>query len=157
MARRPLLASAILVGAVALAVGPINAQSDGARLDEAQPAIIPGPSTAAIPAVTLPNGSPAAQGSLAASVQMPTASLIKKHAAAPHTTDHAHAKPLDERCKPLEEQLQSALQRPGNAHRLFQARLAFNAGNRLCRVGHADRGMAEFQKGLSYLQENSHP
>ena len=64
--------------------------------------------------------------------------------------------PVDERCKPLKEQLELALQRPGNQRRLFQAKLAHNAGTRFCREGHADKGMAEFQRGLSYLQDISH-
>jgi len=63
---------------------------------------------------------------------------------------------LDDRCKPLKEQLEGALQKPGNQHRLFQAKLAHNAGTRFCREGHPDRGIAEFQRGLSYLEDPSH-
>jgi hypothetical protein len=87
---------------------------------------------------------------------VPPARLIKRKSE-PRPPERAHPRPLDERCRPPKDQLEAALQKPGNAHRLFQARLAYNAGNRLCRDGHAERGMAEFQRGLSYLQENPHP
>jgi hypothetical protein len=74
-----------------------------------------------------------------------------------HPADHsAHQHPLDDRCRPLKDQLELALQKPGNQHRLFQARVAHNAGTRLCREGHADKGIAEMQRGLSYLQETPH-
>lgn len=89
--------------------------------------------------------------------QAPPARLIKRRGETHNTAERAHPHPLDERCGPLKEQLEEALQKPGNARRLFQARLAHNAGNRLCREGHPERGMAEFQRGLSYLQENPHP
>jgi hypothetical protein len=88
--------------------------------------------------------------------QTPPARLIKPRTE-PHPVERAHPRPLDERCRPLKDQLEAELQRPGNAHRIFQARLAHNAGNRLCREGRVDRGMAEFQRGLSLLQDTSHP
>jgi hypothetical protein len=101
---------------------------------------------------------PQVQPSAAADPQSPPpARLIKPHPA--HTDTHpverAH-RPVDDRCKPLKDQLEVALQKPGNQHRLFQAKLAHNAGTRFCREGHPDRGMAEFQRGLSYLQDISH-
>jgi hypothetical protein len=64
--------------------------------------------------------------------------------------------PLDDRCRPLKEQLEFELQRLGNSRRAFQARLAHNAGSRLCREGHPEMGIAEFQRGLSYLQGGPH-
>ena len=84
----------------------------------------------------------------------PPARLIKPHPARPesHPVERAH-RPVDDRCKPLKDQLELALQKPGNQPRVFQARLAHNAGTRFCREGHADKGMAEFQRGLSYLQD----
>jgi len=84
----------------------------------------------------------------------PPARLIKPHPARPesHPVERAH-RPVDDRCKPLKDQLELALQKPGNQRRVFQARLAHNAGTRFCREGHADKGMAEFQRGLSYLQD----
>ena len=87
----------------------------------------------------------------------PPARLIKPHP--PRTETHPVERPhhpVDERCKPLKDELELALQRPGNQHRLFQAKLAHNAGTRFCREGHADKGMAEFQRGLSYLQDVPH-
>ncbi len=90
----------------------------------------------------------------------PPARLIKPRAPAhteTHPTDHSvRQHPLDDRCRPLKDQLELALQKPGNQHRLFQARVAHNAGTRLCRDGHADKGIAEMQRGLSYLQETPH-
>lgn len=90
----------------------------------------------------------------------PPARLIKPRATTHETThavDHTvHQHPLDDRCRPLNDQLELALQKPGNQHRLFQARVAHNAGTRLCRDGHADKGIAEMQRGLSYLQETPH-
>lgn len=87
----------------------------------------------------------------------PPARLIKPHPA--HTDAHPVERPhhpVDDRCKPLKDELEVALQKPGNQHRVFQAKLAHNAGTRFCREGHPDRGMAEFQRGLSYLQDTSH-
>jgi hypothetical protein len=87
----------------------------------------------------------------------PPARLIKPHPA--HTDAHPVERPhrpLDDRCKPLKDELETALTRPGNQHRLFQAKLAHNAGTRFCREGHPDRGIAEFQRGLSYLEDTSH-
>jgi hypothetical protein len=85
----------------------------------------------------------------------PPARLIKPHPARPeaHPVERAR-RPVDDRCKPLKEQLELALQKPGNQQRrAFQAKVAHNAGTRFCREGHADKGMAEFQRGLSYLQD----
>jgi len=94
-------------------------------------------------------GTPATDGA-----SSPPARLIKPHPARPetHPVERAH-RPVDDRCKPLKDQLELALQKPGNQRRVFQARLAHNAGTRFCREGHADKGMAEFQRGLSYLQD----
>jgi hypothetical protein len=113
----------------------------------AQTQITPAPAPAtSVPASATPEAQPA-----------PPARLIKPHPA--HTDTHpverAHH-PLDDRCKPLKEQLEGALQKPGNQHRVFQAKLAHNAGTRFCREGHPDRGIAEFQRGLSYLEDTSH-
>jgi hypothetical protein len=103
------------------------------------------PSGATPPAVT------------SADIQPPPARLIKPKTThtETHLVDHPR-RPLDDRCRPLKDQLELALQKPGNQHRLFQARLAHNAGARLCREGHADKGIAELQRGLSYLQETPH-
>ena len=91
---------------------------------------------------------------------VPPARLIKPrtgHAEThPVVRAHPHPRPLDARCRPLKEQLELALQKPGNSHRQFQARVARNAGTRLCREGHADKGIAEFERGLSYLQDAPH-
>ena len=87
----------------------------------------------------------------------PPARLIKPHPA--HTDTHPVERPhrpVDDRCKPLKDELETALTKPGNQHRLFQAKLAHNAGTRFCREGHPDRGIAEFQRGLSYLEDTSH-
>jgi len=87
----------------------------------------------------------------------PPARLIKPHP--PRTDAHPVERPrhpVDDRCKPLKDQLEVALQKAGNQRRLFQAKVAHNAGTRFCREGHADKGMAEFQRGLSYLQDTPH-
>jgi hypothetical protein len=86
---------------------------------------------------------------------IPPARLIKPrvgHTDAHPATDHPR-RPLDDRCRPLKEQLELELQKPGNTHKQFQARVAHNAGSRLCREGSPEKGMAEFQRGLSYLQD----
>ena len=86
----------------------------------------------------------------------PSARLIKpKTKADSHNSEksHQYAGPIDDQCKPLKQQLETALQKPGSTHKLFQARLAHNAGTRLCQDGQAEKGMAEFRKGLSYLEE----
>jgi hypothetical protein len=84
----------------------------------------------------------------------PAARLIKPRAdARPVERVRPKPAPLDERCRALKDQLEGALQKHPNAHRVFQARLAHNAGTRLCREGQPERGMAEFQKGLSYLPD----
>jgi hypothetical protein len=101
---------------------------------------------------------PQVQSSAAVDPQSPPpARLIKPHPA--HTDAHPVERPhrpVDDRCKPLKDELELALQKPANQHRVFQAKLAHNAGTRFCREGHPDRGMAEFQRGLSYLQDTSH-
>ena len=94
-------------------------------------------------------------------VNAPPASLIKPRPSRPAGEAHpveAHPverprRPLDDRCRALKDQLESELQHAGAARRAFQAKLAHNAGARLCREGHPEKGMAEFQRGLSYLQE----
>jgi hypothetical protein len=163
MAKRLLAACALFAGALSAAA---------AALAQDKPAVPAGPpantESAAPPeagAASAQTGqatpSQSGQGPLQPGAQpqpgqTPPARLIK-HRSEPHTAERTHPHPLDERCRPLKDELEAALQKPGNAHRLFQARLAHNAGNRLCREGHPDRGMAEFQRGLSYLQENPHP
>jgi hypothetical protein len=101
---------------------------------------------------------PQVQPSVPADPQSPPpARLIKPHPA--HTDAHPVERPhhpVDDRCKPLKDELETALTKPGNQHRLFQAKLAHNAGTRFCREGHPDRGIAEFQRGLSYLEDTSH-
>ena len=66
-------------------------------------------------------------------------------------------RPVDERCRALKQELEGELVRLGNTRKTFQARLAHNAGTRLCRDGQVEKGMAEFRKGLSYLDEIQHP
>jgi hypothetical protein len=111
-------------------------------------------------AETTPTQTPAAsnQPPVAPDTQSPPARLIKPRPG--HSETHPTAErarhPVDDRCKPLKEQLETALQKPGNQHRVFQAKLAHNAGTRFCREGSADKGIAEFQRGLSYLQETPH-
>jgi hypothetical protein len=102
---------------------------------------------------------PAAAQTTTPDVQTPpVARLIKPRPG--HTDTHPveriHPRPLDERCHPLKDQLELELQKTGNQRRLFQARLALNAGTRFCREGRADKGIAEFQRGLSYLQDVPH-
>ena len=102
-------------------------------------------------------GTPAQPPASADGAATPPARLIKPHPAhtEAHPVERAH-RPVDDRCKPLKDQLELELQKPGNQRRLFQAKLAHNAGTRFCREGHADKGMAEFQRGLSYLQDTAH-
>jgi hypothetical protein len=98
------------------------------------------------------------QSSTTSDTQPPPARLIKPrpgHTEAHPATERAH-RPVDDKCKPLKDQLELALQKPGNQHRVFQAKLAHNAGTRFCRDGSADKGIAEFQRGLSYLQDTPH-
>jgi len=155
MARRLLIIWAIVAGAVggaqALAADAPGTAAQGA----AQPAQSGGgaetPGSAAPP-----TSQPQSSSTTTVPPQVPPARLIK-HKGEAKPPARAHPRPLDERCRAPKDQLDAVLQKPGNAHRLFQAKLAYNAGNRLCREGHVDRGMAEFQRGLSYLQENSHP
>ena len=73
-----------------------------------------------------------------------------------HPAERNQKRPLDDRCRPLKEQLELELQKNGSHRRLFQARVAHNAGTRFCREGHAEKGIAEFQRGLSYLQDVPH-
>lgn len=87
----------------------------------------------------------------------PAARLIKPRPGHTEARPAEHVRrPLDDRCRPLKDQLELELQKTGNQRRLFQARLAHNAGSRLCREGRADKGIAEFQRGLSYLQDVPH-
>jgi hypothetical protein len=98
-----------------------------------------------------------AQAETAPDSPPPAARLIKPklgHVDA-HSTERVRH-PLDDRCRPLKDQLELALQKNGNQRRLFQAKIAHNAGNRLCREGRAEKGIAEFQRGLSYLQDVPH-
>lgn len=91
-------------------------------------------------------------------MQNPPARLIRPRAEPrPAERIRPRLEPVDERCRLLKEQLEGALLRSPNSHRVFQARLAHNAGTRLCREGQVERGMAEFQKGLSYFPEYHHP
>ena len=108
--------------------------------------------TAQPPSQAAPAQPPAAADGTAS----PPARLIKPHPAhaETHPVDRPH-RPVDDRCKPLKDELELALQKPGNQRRVFQAKLAHNAGTRFCREGHPDKGMAEFQRGLSYLQDAS--
>ena len=120
----------------------------------------PSPSATPQSAAPTPPATPASPSTPATDGQTPPPARLIKPRATPHTDPHAidHAarqRPLDDRCKPLKDQLELALQKPGNQHRLFQARVAHNAGTRFCREGHADKGIAELQRGLSYLQETS--
>ncbi len=88
---------------------------------------------------------------------IPPARLIKPRTGHTEARPAAeHARPLDDRCRPLKDELEQALLKPGNAHKQFQARVAHNAGTRLCREGHPEKGMAEFERGLSYLQDTPH-
>ncbi len=96
-------------------------------------------------------------GQPATDVAPPAARLIKPrpgHIDA-HPTERVR-RPLDDRCRPLKDQLELELQKNGNSRRQFQAKLAHNAGSRLCREGRADKGIAELQRGLSYLQDVPH-
>jgi hypothetical protein len=95
---------------------------------------------------------------LAADPGEPPAQLIKPRSDQTHAAPaHAHLGPVDERCKPLKDQLEAALQKAPKDRRTFQARLAHNAGTRFCREGKPDRGLAELQRGLSYLQAEAKP
>ena len=89
----------------------------------------------------------------AADSNPPSAQLIKPHSKSTRTVAAVHppAGPVDERCKPLKQELESTLKQHGRSRKGFQAQLAHNAGTRLCRVGQAEKGMAEFRKGLSYF------
>jgi hypothetical protein len=153
MAKRLLTAWAIFAGGLTVVGGDLIAAAQTTPAPQTAPATMPAPGDngpaaphpSSIPVVPPANGQPPSS--------QPTARLIKPRGET-HATERPRPRPLDERCRPLKDQLEAALQKPGDAHRVFQARLAHNAGNRLCREGHADRGMAEFQRGLSYLQEN---
>jgi len=147
MAKLLLFVCALIAGGFAVAQAqttptqPTPAQSASTQPAAAQAAIAP----AQPPATPDPQSPPAAR-------------LIKPRPG--HSETHPAAErphhPVDDRCKPLKDQLELGLQKPGNQHRLFQARLAHNAGTRFCREGHADKGIAEFERGLSYLQDTSH-
>ncbi len=86
----------------------------------------------------------------------PPAQLIRPKVDQPRPA-HPHLGPVDDRCKPLKDQLEAALQKSVKSSRSFQARVAHNAGTRFCREGRADRGLAELQRGLSYLQAEPRP
>jgi hypothetical protein len=88
-------------------------------------------------------------------VDQDSARLIRPRTDQSHPA-HAHLGPLDERCKPLKDQLEAELARSPKSSRAFQARLAHNAGARLCREGRSDKGLAELARGLSYLQDEQH-
>jgi hypothetical protein len=161
MAKRLLTAWAIFAGGFIIVGGDLIAAAP-----QTGPAIMPTPGDngpaaphpsghpSSMPVAPPANGQPSGQSpSNQSPSNQPTARLIKPRGDT-HAADRPRPRPLDERCRPLKDQLEAALQKPGDAHRVFQARLAHNAGNRLCREGHADRGMAEFQRGLSYFQEN---
>jgi hypothetical protein len=86
----------------------------------------------------------------------PPGRLIKPRAnrAEPRSPETARrrAGPIDESCRELKQELETAIrQQQPRQRRGFQAQLAHNAGTRLCREGQADKGMAEFRKGLSYF------
>jgi hypothetical protein len=101
-----------------------------------------------------PCGFASAQSPAVPDPQQPAARLIKPKTG--HVDTHPAERvrrPVDDRCRPLKDQLELALQKNGNQRRLFQAKLAHNAGTRLCREGRAEKGIAEFQRGLSYLQD----
>jgi hypothetical protein len=87
----------------------------------------------------------------------PAARLIKPRPgqAIAHPTERVRH-PVDDSCRPLKEQLEFEIQKNASHRRLFQARVAHNAGTRLCREGHSEKGIAEFQRGLSYLQDVPH-
>ena len=93
-------------------------------------------------------------------VPVPPARLIKpRQKVEPQKLEAKPAvrRPVDERCRALKQELEGELVRLGNTRKTFQARLAHNAGTRLCRDGQVEKGMAEFRKGLSYLDEIQHP
>jgi hypothetical protein len=88
--------------------------------------------------------------------QLPSARLIKPRSgqAEPHPIERARH-PLDERCRAAKDQLEAVLQNNAGHRRIFQARLAHNAGVRLCREGSAEKGILELRRGLSYLQDTT--
>ena len=137
MAKLLLIVCALIAGSFAVAQ---------AQTTQTQP-----PATQAAVAPAQPSATPDPQSPPAARLIKPRPGHSEAHPAA----ERAHH-PVDDRCKPLKDELELGLQKPGNQHRLFQARLAHNAGTRFCREGHADKGIAEFQRGLSYLQDTSH-
>jgi hypothetical protein len=99
-------------------------------------------------------GALSVQAQTAAVDTPPPARLIKPRPG--HVDAHPAERvrhPLDDRCRPLKDQLELELQKNGSQRRLFQAKLAHNAGTRLCREGRAEKGIAELQRGLSYLQD----
>jgi len=142
------MAKLLLIVCAIFACGLVPVYAQTTATNPTSPAVAPAPTNPG--AATTPGEGPSP----------PPARLIKPRATT-HTETHpvehtSHQHPLDDRCRPLKDQLELALQKPGNQHRLFQARVAHNAGSRLCREGHAEKGIAEMQRGLSYLQETSH-
>ena len=138
------MAKQLLIVCALLLIGVAAAQAQSAQTPATQ---------AAASSQVMPAQLPAGNDGTAS----PPARLIKPHP--PRTDSHPVERPhrpVDDRCKPLKEQLELALQKPGNQRRQFQAKVAHNAGTRFCREGHADKGMAEFQRGLSYLQDTPH-
>lgn len=138
------MAKQLLIVCALLLVGAAAAQAQSTQVPATQ---------AAASSQVMPAQLPATNDGTAS----PPARLIKPHPPRndAHPTERPR-RPVDDRCKPLKDQLELALQqKPGNQRRLFQARVAHNAGTRFCREGHPDKGMAEFQRGLSYLQDNA--
>jgi len=142
------MAKQLLIVCALLLVGGAAAQAQIPQGQGTQPAATQAASSQVAPA-QLPGTADGASS--------PPARLIKPHP--PRADAHPVERPrhpVDDRCKPLKDQLELALQKAGNQRRLFQAKVAHNAGTRFCREGHADKGMAEFQRGLSYLQDTPH-
>ena len=142
------MAKQLLIVCALLLIGGAAAQAQNTQAQGTQTPVTQAASSQVTPA-QLPGTTDGATS--------PPARLIKPHP--PRTDAHPVERPrhpVDDRCKPLKEQLELALQKPGNQRRLFQAKVAHNAGTRFCREGHADKGMAEFQRGLSYLQDTPH-
>jgi hypothetical protein len=121
-------------------------------------AVLAAATPAIAPAQTV-DQSPAASTNPPLPPAPPAARLIKPRKGELRPTERPRPRlgPIDDRCKPLKLQLDGELTHSSNAHRAFQARVARNAGTRLCRDGQVEKGMAEFRKGLSYLEETHQP
>jgi hypothetical protein len=142
------MAKQLLIVCALLLIGGAAAQAQNTRT--------PGTQAPAMQAASS-QGTPVQPPGTIDGASPPPARLIKPHP--PRGDSHPVERPrhpVDDRCKPMKDQLELELQKPGNQRRLFQAKLAHNAGTRFCREGHPDKGMAEFQRGLSYLQDTSH-